>query len=188
MRRIILPVSLTATVLLIALGTHFSGSVSAGQGKGGEVVAKPTLTPKKTTTRRNTPARTTNNSKTNQTTKSAAEAASAAEMTFWNSIKDSTNPEEFRAYLEQYPKGKFVTLAKNRLKTLEAAKPKPSATPNTANETTQGNRTSTNLTSSNMPHMRTNQAGIGFMLIQPGSFMMGSTNGDDEKPVHQRNE
>ena len=36
-----------------------------------------------------------------------------------------------------------------------------------------------------MPRMRTNQAGIEFMLIPPGSFMMGSTNGSDEKPVHQ---
>jgi formylglycine-generating enzyme required for sulfatase activity len=40
--------------------------------------------------------------------------------------------------------------------------------------------------SSNMPRMRTNQAGIKFVLIPAGSFMMGSTNGEaDEKPVHQ---
>jgi formylglycine-generating enzyme required for sulfatase activity len=37
-----------------------------------------------------------------------------------------------------------------------------------------------------MPRTRTNQAGIEFVLIPPGSFMMGSTNGEaDEKPVHQ---
>jgi len=38
-----------------------------------------------------------------------------------------------------------------------------------------------------MPHTRTNhKTGIEFVLIAPGSFSMGSTNGgDDEKPVHQ---
>jgi formylglycine-generating enzyme required for sulfatase activity len=40
--------------------------------------------------------------------------------------------------------------------------------------------------SSLVPRTRTNQAGIEFVLIPPGSFMMGSTNGgDNEKPVHQ---
>jgi formylglycine-generating enzyme required for sulfatase activity len=98
--------------------------------------------------------------------------AAADEIAFWASIKDSTDPDDFNAYLKQYPKGKFATLAKNRLRTLEGAS--SSTTPNS------------NLSSLNMPRMRTNQAGIEFMLIPPGSFMMGSTNGgDDEKPVHQ---
>jgi len=34
-------------------------------------------------------------------------------------------------------------------------------------------------------HTRTNQAGIEFVLIPPGSFMMGSTNEADEGPVHR---
>jgi formylglycine-generating enzyme required for sulfatase activity len=38
----------------------------------------------------------------------------------------------------------------------------------------------------NLPRTRTNQAGIEFVLIPAGSFMMGATNGSsDEKPVHQ---
>lgn len=37
-----------------------------------------------------------------------------------------------------------------------------------------------------MPKTRTNQTGIEFILIPPGSFMMGSTNGGvTEQPVHQ---
>jgi formylglycine-generating enzyme required for sulfatase activity len=37
-----------------------------------------------------------------------------------------------------------------------------------------------------LPRTRTNPTGIEFVLIPPGSFMMGSTNGDDDqKPVHQ---
>jgi formylglycine-generating enzyme required for sulfatase activity/serine/threonine protein kinase len=36
------------------------------------------------------------------------------------------------------------------------------------------------------PRTRTNQAGIEFVLIPPGTFMMGSTNGEPvEKPIHQ---
>ena len=46
------------------------------------------------------------------------------EITFWNSIKDSRNPEDFTAYLEQYPKGAYVKLARNRIKSLE---PSPDA-------------------------------------------------------------
>ena len=52
MLRIILPVSLTAIVVVIAFGAHVDRSLSAGQGKGGEVIAKPT--PKKTATPKRT--------------------------------------------------------------------------------------------------------------------------------------
>src|SRR6266498_3250384 len=117
--RVCLVSLLTGGLIGFSLAETFNRSASAGQGKGGEVVAKPTPTPKKTPPKRNAPARTTNNSKTNQAAKSANEAASAAEMIFWNSIKDSTDPEDFRAYLQQYPNGKFAALAKNRLKILE---------------------------------------------------------------------
>ncbi|MGD2149066.1 MAG: caspase family protein [Desulfobacterales bacterium] len=38
------------------------------------------------------------------------------ELTFWNSIKDSSNPDDYRAYLTQYPNGCFAALAKIRAK------------------------------------------------------------------------
>ena len=38
------------------------------------------------------------------------------ELTFWDSIKDSSNPDDYRAYLEQYPQGRFAALAKIRSK------------------------------------------------------------------------
>ncbi|OTE97928.1 hypothetical protein BCS42_11910 [Crenothrix sp. D3] len=41
--------------------------------------------------------------------------SSSIELSFWDSIKNSSNPEDFRAYLAQYPKGKFESLAHNRL-------------------------------------------------------------------------
>ena len=190
-------------LLLITIPISFPiASVVTPQGKGGEVIAKPTPTPtpKKTTTNRKPPPR---NSKTNQAAKSANEAASAAEMIFWNSIKDSTNPDDFREYLKKYPDGEFAGLAANRLKTLEPVKSSPSPGSTNPNPTgpsptnsgttnpTSTNPSSTtpsttNPSSSNMPHTRTNRTGIEFVLIPPGSFMMGSTNGGaDEKPVHQ---
>jgi hypothetical protein len=45
-----------------------------------------------------------------------------AEMVFWESVRSSSDPADFRAYLEQYPNGKFAALARNRLSALS---PKP---------------------------------------------------------------
>jgi hypothetical protein len=42
-----------------------------------------------------------------------------AEIAYWNSIKDSGNPANFRAYLDDYPQGRFRRLAENRLSELE---------------------------------------------------------------------
>jgi peptidoglycan hydrolase-like protein with peptidoglycan-binding domain len=64
----------------------------------------------------------------------AAGDTSAVEITFWNSIKDSTDPEEFKAYLDTFPDGRFAALARVRLKKLEekrqeATGPKPPTAP-----------------------------------------------------------
>jgi len=40
------------------------------------------------------------------------------ELTFWDSIKESQNPDDFRAYLKKFPRGNFVDLANNRIKVL----------------------------------------------------------------------
>ncbi len=42
----------------------------------------------------------------------------AYELAFWDSIKDSQDPGDFRAYLENYSQGKFVALANLRIKKL----------------------------------------------------------------------
>jgi hypothetical protein len=38
-----------------------------------------------------------------------------AELIFWSSIQDSTDPREFKAYLKKYPKGQFAEVAKIRI-------------------------------------------------------------------------
>jgi len=46
---------------------------------------------------------------------------SATELAFWDSIKSSTNADDFKIYLSKYPAGAFVELAKNRLAAIDAA-------------------------------------------------------------------
>jgi hypothetical protein len=62
------------------------------------------------------------------------------ELAFWNSIKDSDEPEEFKAYLKKYPDGQFAILANNRLQKLEETA-RPQATPQTKQTTTDSTAT-----------------------------------------------
>ena len=41
------------------------------------------------------------------------------EIEFWDSIKNSTVANEYEAYLEQYPEGGFVALARVRLEAIK---------------------------------------------------------------------
>jgi hypothetical protein len=45
-------------------------------------------------------------------------SASGVETMFWESIRTSNDPADFHAYLQQYPQGAFVPLARNRLRAL----------------------------------------------------------------------
>ena len=51
----------------------------------------------------------------------AADLEAAGELAFWNSIHTSTRAEEFRAYLRQYPNGRFAALAQSRVAAFSAA-------------------------------------------------------------------
>ena len=59
---------------------------------------------------------------------SPAYSQSAGEIAFWESVRDSRNPAELQAYLDQYPNGTFATLARTRLAAL-SAKPAPRPAP-----------------------------------------------------------
>jgi adenylate cyclase len=43
------------------------------------------------------------------------------EMAFWDTVKDSDNPAMYTAYLEQYPAGSFITLARVRLDEIDTS-------------------------------------------------------------------
>ena len=49
--------------------------------------------------------------------------ASAAEIEFWRSVADTTDPAELEAYLISFPDGQFAPLARLRLDRLKAAEP-----------------------------------------------------------------
>jgi hypothetical protein len=50
-----------------------------------------------------------------------------AELSFWNTIKDSRNPAEFEAYMRRYPTGQFVPLARQYHTSLQASRPESSS-------------------------------------------------------------
>ena len=50
----------------------------------------------------------------------ASEAALRAEIVFWETVRASNDAADYRAYLEQYPNGKFAALARNRLAAFSA--------------------------------------------------------------------
>lgn len=51
------------------------------------------------------------------------------ELSFWESIKNSSDSNDFKAYLDKYPIGTFVVLAKNKIKNLETARNPGNTTP-----------------------------------------------------------
>jgi len=60
----------------------------------------------------------------------APAAGSDVELEFWRSIKDSTKPEEYNAYLTNYPNGQFRSLALSRIASLESGAKEKDATRN----------------------------------------------------------
>ena len=43
------------------------------------------------------------------------------ELTFWNSVKNATDPSMFESYLIQYPKGVFAPIARAKIAALKRA-------------------------------------------------------------------
>ncbi|HJZ79739.1 MAG TPA: SUMF1/EgtB/PvdO family nonheme iron enzyme [Pyrinomonadaceae bacterium] len=165
-----------------ALPTLLLGaSLALGQGGTGKQPS-PTPTPAASPTpKKTTPAKGTGSTK-NATPSSGQGKRAESEIAFWESIKNSTDPEDFKAYLQQYPNGTFATLARNRLKKLEAAGPKPTSTP-VPSPGKSGTESST--PKSTPGTVVRNKIGMELVWIPSGVYIMGSTNGrSDERPLH----
>jgi len=59
-------------------------------------------------------------SRANAARPSSGGGGDSVEMMYWNAIKDSRNPSDFRAYITKFPGGLFVELANSRIATFEA--------------------------------------------------------------------
>ncbi len=67
----------------------------------------------------------------------AAFNPAAIELSFWESVKNSLDPEDFKEYLGKYPSGQFAGLARRRIASLEsAAKASANLSQEPANPTT----------------------------------------------------
>jgi len=59
------------------------------------------------------------------TREAALDIDAAGELAFWNSIQASTRADEYRAYLRQYPNGRFAALAQTRVAAYAPSAPAP---------------------------------------------------------------
>jgi uncharacterized caspase-like protein len=59
----------------------------------------------------------------------APDTEAAGELAFWNSIQAANRADEYRAYLRQYPSGRFATLAQTRIASFSAPPPPAATTP-----------------------------------------------------------
>jgi formylglycine-generating enzyme required for sulfatase activity len=132
---------------------------------------------------------------------SAAGSTAAMDQVFWDSIKDSSDPADFQAYIKKFPKGTFVDLANNRLKDLKNTPPAaaPAQTAALA-EPSQPKSLSTDAPSAEVTPPPSNmKSGAVFqdckdcpemVVIPAGSFMMGSPDNEtgrdsSEGPQHK---
>lgn len=121
------------------------------------------------------------------------DVAQQMELTYWNSIKDTDDPDAFESYVERYPQGTFTTLARLKLGRLrtpppppqaprESAAPRVESAPPPKEQTTQPPR---------QGEVRVNAVdGLEYVWVPPGTFMMGCVSGDEyckenEKPRHE---
>jgi formylglycine-generating enzyme required for sulfatase activity len=190
-----LPLTVAISALsIIFLFSATGASALTPQGKGGTIKPAPTPTP--ATTKTTAPKKSTTPAKTNRagTSKPPVRQAepeavkpSAAEIAFWETIKDSKNPEEFRAYLKKYPNGEFADLARSRLNALEAAAKEEATRKEEAKKAEDKREEAKRKEEAEKKRAGTvvkNSIGMELVYIPAGSFMMGGTY-TNEKPVHQ---
>ena len=55
------------------------------------------------------------NAANSDNTRASADTEAKVDLEFWSNVKDSSRAEDFRAYLDQFPNGRFAILARNRI-------------------------------------------------------------------------
>jgi formylglycine-generating enzyme required for sulfatase activity len=132
---------------------------------------------------------------------SPAARQDAYELAFWESIRSSENPAEYRAYLNAYPNGRFAGLARTREQQYAARQPivappplppvpgsqvAPSPSVASAREPARPPVSApSSAAASSGRTVRDCEGCPELTLIQPGSFEMGANElYEFEKPVH----
>lgn len=108
----------------------------------------------------------------------------ALELAFWDAIKNSNDPEDFRDYLEKYPRGLYAGIARRRLAVLTSA-------PKSAPVTSTSGAGATNTTGVAHPAspkpgtLARNKMGMVLVYVRAGSFIMGKNGYDFTTPAHE---
>lgn len=166
--------------LLFALGQGGTGRLPPNaNARKKPPVSKPKPSPRKINPRRSAAPQ---NNTGKPMSETGAKEAAAAEQTYWDSIRLSIDPEDFKAYLKKYPNGQFAQLAKNSLQRLEA-QPKP------REKTNANSKAPASLSVNPTPKpgsIVTNQLGMELVYVPAGRFSMGSNSSDiNERPMHE---
>jgi formylglycine-generating enzyme required for sulfatase activity/uncharacterized caspase-like protein len=116
----------------------------------------------------------------------------AVEREYWEAVRSSNDPQDYKDYLQAYPNGAYAGVARAKIRQLEAAKntqPSNSQPTNTKPPNSGGNRANEPAaaanTSTSRPKSFKSQQGIEMVYVPPGRFMMGSNSNDREKPLHE---
>jgi formylglycine-generating enzyme required for sulfatase activity len=129
---------------------------------------------------------------------SPAARQDAYELAFWESIRSSENPAEYRAYLNAYPNGRFAGLARTREQQYAARQPAAVAAPVPAPQVAPSPSVASAREPARPPASAPSSAAASsgrtvrdcegcpeLTLIPPGSFEMGANElYEFEKPVH----
>jgi formylglycine-generating enzyme required for sulfatase activity len=113
--------------------------------------------------------------------------AVAVERDYWETIRGSSDPQDYKDYLQTYPNGAYAVVARAKIRQIDAAKNTPSNTQpaNTGGNTTTGPTGTANANVLRPKSFKSPQ-GIEMVYIPPGEFSMGSTDRDvDQRPAHR---
>jgi formylglycine-generating enzyme required for sulfatase activity len=114
--------------------------------------------------------------------------AAAFEMTFWDSIKDSSKTEDYRAYISKYPEGQFATLAEARLASL--APPMAAASTSGRDAASPGTQAAAAAPAGAGSVFKDCKECPDMVVVPAGTFQMGtarseSGSGENERPRHE---
>ena len=108
------------------------------------------------------------------------------EYELWQQVKKSTDPEDFKFFLSEFPKGKYTSTARYMIRKLAKNSGRSQGTPTISSN--NNNKPVRPISPSPGDTWTEPVTGMVFVWVPGGSFQMGDTFSDgysDQKPVHQ---